>query len=199
MVNEIKVVGIDPAMANLGIARGAVSIDTMEFKVERLTLVSTENETTKQVRKNSDDIRRARQLYTGMLGAIEDASLAFVEIPVGSQNSRAMASYGMCCMLIAACPIPVIQLTPDEVKLAGAGHKQASKEEMIQWAAAKFPHANWLRHERDGRGKGGKVLYMKGDLQNSNEHLADACGAIQAGLLTDQFRQLMAMYRARSA
>ncbi|MNN85981.1 hypothetical protein D3C81_2033310 [compost metagenome] len=92
-----------------------------------------------------------------------------------------MLSYGACISLIASLDIPVIQCTPAEVKKFATGDKMATKEEMIAWATQKFPQVNWLE-------RGGKYLAK-------NEHLADATGAINAGLNTDDFKALIVMLR----
>lgn len=188
---KIRVVGLDPSMSNFGIAKATLDTDSMTFALDDLVLVKTEPEHDKRarkvVRKNSEDLERARLLHKGIIEHTKSAALAFAEVPVGSQSARAMASYGMCLGILAACPIPLIQVTPTEVKLAGAGIKTASKEEMIAWALKKYPGANWLRYQQNGKG------FKKDDPSSANEHLADATAAIEAGILTDQFRQTVAM------
>ena len=124
-------------------------------------------------------------MYTGIKGVEKGAQIAFVEMPVGSQSARAMMSYGACMGLIASLDIPVIQLTPTEVKLAAVGDKNATKREMIQWASDLFPDLNWLR--------------SRGRLIDDNEHLADAIGAINAGLANSEFQALVAMMRRLAA
>ena len=76
-------------------------------------------------------------------------------------------------------------MTPTEVKLAGAGKKTATKEEMINWAASQYPKANWLYQKRNGV----KCLV------NKNEHLADAVAAIHAGIQSETFKQLLSFQR----
>ena len=186
---KIKIVGIDPAMANMGLAKATLDLDTLDIHIDELILPQTESENGKTVRKNSDDIRRAKILYDGMVEACKDASFAIAEVPVGSQSARAMASYGICVGVLAACPIPLIQVTPTEVKLAAIGEKNASKLEMIDWGIKKYPYANWIM-----RKKGGVMVP-----QNCNEHLADACAAIEAGLKTQQFKAATAMLRGLKA
>jgi Holliday junction resolvasome RuvABC endonuclease subunit len=188
---KIRVVGLDPSMSIFGIAKATLDTDSMTFTLDDLVLVKTEPEHDKRarkvVRKNSEDLERARLLHKGIIEHTKNAALAFAEVPVGSQSARAMASYGMCLGILAACPIPLIQVTPTEVKLAGAGIKTASKEEMIAWALKKYPDANWLRYQQSGKS------FKKGDPCSAIEHLADATAAIEAGILTDQFRQMVAM------
>ena len=183
---KIKVLGIDPSMSNWGLAFATVDSDTMAIELERLQLVSTKPEdkkVRKAVRQNSMDLRRAQELVGAQLIAQQGRAIAIAEVPVGSQSARAMASYGICIGILASLRIPLIEVTPNEVKLAGAGVKNATKDEMIQWAMKEFPNANWLTRRLHG-----EVVPT-----DANEHLADAVGAIKAGVQTQQFRQALAM------
>ncbi|WP_218958956.1 RuvC family protein [Salinimonas marina] len=112
-------------------------------------------------------------------------NLAFVEIPVGSQSARAMASYGICVGLLASIQIPIIQVTPAEVKIAATGSKTATKNEMIHWAVSQYSDADWLTTRRGGQDV----------VTNKNEHLADAVAAVHAGVKTDTFQQLLSFQR----
>lgn len=184
---KLKVVGIDPSLRNFGVVKAELDLSTMELTPTKMYLVKTEDDAkkAKTVRKNSDDLRRARLLHDGFVEACADASFAFVEVPVGSQSARAMASYGVCIGVLSACPIAMIQLTPTETKLAGTGIKTATKDEMIEAAVAKHPNAGWLTRKVKG-----EVSFV-GD----NEHLADALFTIYAGMKTDEFKSVIAMKR----
>ena len=188
-MNKVRIVGIDPSLRNFGIVKATLDPHTLEYTVDDLFLVGTESQDKKVVRKNSDDLRRGKLLFDGLTEACRGASLAIAEIPVGSQSARAMASYGVCVGVLAACPIPLIQVTPTEVKMATVGSKTASKNEMISWATEKFPAAPWLTRKVKG----------KVDLISANEHLADAVAAIEAGVLTAEFARMMMMYKALAA
>lgn len=192
-MSKVKIVGLDPSMSNFGIANVTLDLDTMTFEVDKLTLVSTTNEKDKKlkkaVRKNSEDLDRGQILFKGMIDGTKHAWIAIAEVPVGSQSARAMASYGVCIGVLAGCPIPIIQVTPTEVKAAATGIKTATKEEMIEWGMAKYPHADWRLQSQNGPG------FKKGDPKACNEHLADALAAIEAGLDTDQFQQIIAIMK----
>lgn len=185
---KLTVVGIDPSLRNMGFSKGVIDLDTGDIVSVDLVLVETEadKKNAKVVRKNSDDLERARLLHEAIQKHTKGYSIAFVEVPVGSQSARAMASYGICVGVLASCPIPMVQVTPNEVKMATVGIKTATKEQMIEWASQTHPTAPWLTVKRKG------VIEMV----NKNEHLADATAAIHAGVLTDQFRQLSAMMKA---
>lgn len=179
--------GIDPSLRNFGLAKGACDISTGSFEPSDLLLIETasDDKNKKSVRKNSDDLRRSRELYAGMTNFLLGVDLAFVEIPVGSQTARAMTSYGICIGLLASINVPLIQVTPSEVKVAATGNKNATKKEMIEWAVNSYPSAPWLTHKRNNHFK----------ITDKNEHLADAVAAIHAGAKTDTFKQLIAFQR----
>lgn len=178
-MKTITVLGIDPSLRNFGYALAELDLHTLEFEVQQLKLVTTEATKVKTARKNSDDLDRCRAQYQALKEMEKKAKIAFVEMPVGSQSARAMMSYGACMALIGALDIPVIQVTPNEVKIAAVGDKLATKAEMIRWATATHPHEDWLK-------SGARYT-------NANEHLADAVGAIKAGVAGDEFAALMLM------
>lgn len=193
MSNSMKIVGMDPSMSNFGVVNATLDLDTMKFTVQGMHVVQTEPEkdkkVRKQVRKNSEDLDRARKLHRGAMEATEGAFMAFIEVPVGSQSARAMASYGVCLGVIAAVAetLPIIQVTPNEVKLAGAGTKTATKGEMIEAMIAKYPDAPWPMRKSKG-----ELVPIAGEC----EHLADALAAIEAGVSSDEFRQTMAVLKS---
>ena len=180
-MSRVRIIGVDPSMSNLGIAKGWLDIETGVWEVDSVGLTKTEKSKLKAIRKSNDDYQRSRLLYEALSEAEEHAQIAFVEMPIGSQSAAAMKSYGMCIQLIAGLDIPVIQVTPSQVKICAVNDRNATKEEMIAWATAKFPTINWLRQ--------GKRLI------GANEHLADACGAINAGMEEYDFKCWLEMQR----
>ena len=63
MSKVIKVVGVDPSMSNFGLAIGTLDLDTDKLEIHGLELVETKaGGTKKNVRVNSDDLRRAKEL-----------------------------------------------------------------------------------------------------------------------------------------
>ncbi|MDP9155347.1 MAG: hypothetical protein M3O74_13965 [Pseudomonadota bacterium] len=192
---KLKIVGLDPSLTHTGIAIMEYDTDTGKLGTPELRLIVTENQKGKTVRQNSDDLRRAREVVTGIHASCNGALFAVSEVPMGAQSARAALAFGMVIGILANLPVPLIQVSPLEVKMAAVGHRQASKEEMILWASEKYPDANWLRHARAGRVKTGTGFkeWKAGDLVNDNEHLADAVAVGEAGLLTDQFKQAVAM------
>lgn len=179
---KLTIAGIDPALANFGLAKGEYDLDTGEFTPSAIKLISTSKQTGKTVRQNSDDIRRASELCGGMHEWITDCHVVFAEIPTGSQSARGAFSNGTCLGILASIGEStgysgrLIQVLPHEVKLAAVGSKHAAKNEMIEWASQTYPNLDWPTY--------------RGKVQNKAEHMADALAAIHAGLKTDEFINL---------
>lgn len=187
--NGFKVVGFDPSMRNWGIAEGFY-IPGKKIQLLELSLINPVLPTGKTVRQNSLDLEVAKQLCNGALAAAKGARAIFVEVPVGSQSARAMASYGLCVGILGALRatgIPFFEVTPSEVKMVSVGKKTATKLEMIQWAMGKHPEANWPTYTQNS---------MKVVTESKAEHMADATAAIYAGIETDPFKQMLQFHSA---
>jgi len=177
-MKQIRVVGVDVAFANFGMAK-AIILSSNCVAVTDLKLLTTEALNKKTVRRSSDDLRRAQELITPFTTYCLQADVVFAEVPHGSQQARSSWTLGISIGVLASCPRNIIQVSALEVKMATVGKKTASKEEMIEWAVAHHPDAPWL--------------VRKGKLLAANEHLADAVAAIYAGMETDEFKRMMAV------
>ena len=185
----MRIVGIDPSLVNTGLV--SFEGNPGAWLVSNLSLVTTKsaNKTaaklkadkkakkipTVAVRKNYDDLDRARELLLKILDFVKDADFICVEIPqIGGADmqARSMWTSGVALGLIASLPPEkVIALTPTEVKNA-TGNKKASKEEMCDWAYALYPNAPWPARKF----KGNMVRLV------TNHHIADALASAAAGL-----------------
>jgi hypothetical protein len=196
-MGSILVAGLDPALANFGIARMHLDLDTLRLSLERVRTISTEKLAGKGkvVRQNSDDLRRARELHEAFHEELQGCKIAFGEIPSGAQHARSALGFGVALGVLASCPIPIIEVMPVETKLASAGSKTAEKGDIISWAAATYPQIGWRTYHKDVIVKG-KLKRKAGDLHEDNEHDADATAAVHAGIQTQQFKQLLALWKS---
>jgi len=180
----IRVVGFDPSLRNWGISQGYYD-PVKGLSISQVSTLCPVELTGKQVRNNSKDLECAKQLCEGALEAAKNAQAIFVEVPIGSQSARAMASYGICVGVLGALRatgIPFFEVTPTEVKMASVGSRTASKAEMIQWALQTHPEAPWSRYKEHG------VMVIS---EAKVEHQADATAAIYAGLASNAFKQML--------
>lgn len=185
MSEPIPVLGMDPSMSAWGLAWGMYYPDQDTLTIKTLDVIKPEVPSGKQVRQNSKDLQRASDLYAAAWDAAQGAKAVFVEVPVGSQSARAMASYGLCCGVLGAlraAGIPFFEVTPNEVKLATVGKKTASKAQIIDRAMQLYPTANWPMQTKGG---------VPVPVATKAEHMADAIGAIEAGTQTALFKQTL--------
>ena len=187
----LNVVGFDPSLRNWGIAKGVlIPNQKMQVRIDWLDVIQPVLPTGKQVRQNSVDLESAKQLCEGAWKAAQGAHAIFVEVPVGSQSARAMASYGICVGVLGALRtsgVPFFEVTPTEVKLASAGKKTATKAEMIEWGVKQHPEAQWPTYLSNGTMK---ISEAKA------EHMADAIAAIYAGIACNSFQQMLSFMKA---
>lgn len=173
----MTIIGIDPSMSNTAL------VAMKDGKVIDRMLIETEPAKGKQVRVNSDTIARCRKIYGGAHDFVvrNNPDIVISEVPSGSQGNRAAVGYGVVCMLLAGMGY-VMEVTPDEVKVAATGKKTASKKDMIEWAMDKHPELEWNYHKVKG-----KMVQTEA----KNEHLADAVAVIYAGMKLPEFQRLI--------
>ena len=188
---EFNVVGMDPSLRNWGIAKGVlIPSQKMQVRIDWLDVIQPVLPTGKQVRQNSVDLESAKQLCEAAWKAAQGAHAIFVEVPVGSQSARAMASYGICVGVLGALRtsgVPFFEVTPTEVKLASVGKKTATKAEMIEWGVKQHPEAQWPTYLSNGTMK---ISEAKA------EHMADAIATIYAGIACNSFQQMLSFMKA---
>ena len=184
---NIRLLGMDAAFANVGLVVADYEIATGSVKIVDMILIQTEADKAgkKVIRKNSDDVRRAGEIISGLDNVITNFKprMCMVEVPSGAQSARASWSLGIAvgCIGYVQSRIPLVQVTPKEVKQV-VNEKFPDKAQMIAWAAATYPEAPWPM-------RGGKIVASKA------EHLADGIATIHAGISSDDFKRSVAMLR----
>jgi Holliday junction resolvasome RuvABC endonuclease subunit len=176
---------MDPSLRNWGLCSAVYDTASKALSVNYVKTVCPALSPNKQIRQNSLDLESAAQLSGEACQAAHETDAVFVEVPVGSQSARAMASYGICVGVLGALRAggtTFFEVNPTEVKMASFGSKTATKQEMIDWATAKHPEANWPTVKRNGKSA---VSSAKA------EHMADALATIYAGIASQPFQQLL--------
>lgn len=185
--------GIDPSFRATGLAKATYNVEEGTWSVYSTKLIETEKASGKQIRVNSDDLRRANILTAGIHGWLMDCDVAMAEIPSGAQSASAAKGLGIAMGILGTVGEvglfrgKLIQVMPQENKKLFCGSKNASKDDMIEEAMRRWPGAGWVL---------GKSGASKGKPINSNEHAADACGVINAGVQSDEFRSLVQAMKA---
>lgn len=189
MNHLIKVVGLDPSLRNWGWSIGELNLHTGELKIKQVGVINPDVPEGKQVRQNSKDLASSFDLYTGAAEVMRDSFMTFVEVPIGSQSARAMASYGICVGVLGALraeSLHFYEVTPTEVKLATGLPKTATKDQMIDWAIQQHPEANWPTYKEAG---------LQVISKAKAEHCADATAAIHAGLRSPHVQQMIQLLK----
>lgn len=180
-------------MRNCGLVFGTYEIGQNDlpdrYNMTEGHLIQTFRNNDKKVRASAKDYDACRTMYIKLQSYLQHFApqIMFAEMPTGSQSANGMKSYGISLMLLGTIGCPVIQVSPQEVKVAAVDSKTASKDTMIKWAVKKWPEIQWLTRKYKG----------EMEILNKNEHIADACGAVEAGMRTDQWRQLVSVLQAQ--
>lgn len=135
-MNEFPVLGIDPGFANIGYSTVMLSSDGKMRPVNMGVFRTDKSDAKRSVFASEDNLRRAREIYVflkdvlrnGPCGPVRAVCAETMSYP---RNSSAAAKVAMCWGVLAAISeefdIPVLQATPQGLKLKVQGKKTASK------------------------------------------------------------------------
>lgn len=163
---------MDPSLRNWGLCKGV--LEQGQFRLTDLSIHCTTRE--EATHRNVSDFERIQTILAGVVPYLPSDAVIFAEMPTGSQSARAMFSYGVVLTVLASLKeqgYRLLPLSPREVKQHSQGNVEASKEEMIHWAAATYPSSLWPVHRRNGQ------LRINA---SKAEHMADAVATVHAGL-----------------
>jgi Holliday junction resolvasome RuvABC endonuclease subunit len=190
--DQITVVGFDPSLRNWGIACGIYVPSENKLTITSLGLIKPVISEGKSVKTNAKDMEAGEQLAAGAWAAMDGAQAVFAEVPHGSKSSRAMVSYGVCVGVLGAlrtAGIPFYPVSEAQVKKATTGNRKAEKKDTIAWAMERHPEAPWPMQTQLG-----VVSVVAGRA----EHMADAIGAIYAGIASKPFQQALSLLKPRN-
>lgn len=183
---KIPVLGMDPSLRHWGLSEAHLDLSNGVLSTPIGSIVEPKDLKGKNIRVNTNDQWLAEQLAGPVLEACQKAKCIFVEVPVGSQSARAMASYGVCVGILGAVRalgIPYIQVSPDENKRVFTGNKGATKKQMISKLIEFYPDIILPQGQ------------TKGSIGDKSEHIADATAAIHSGVRTSEFQTLLRIFQ----
>jgi len=160
----VRVLGIDAGFAAMGL------VVAQDGRVIHYDTCRTERTAKKRgIRVADDDAERSQELARFLHDAIDEwrPAGAIVELPTGgAQGARANRSMGMATGIVVTVlelsRLPAEWVTPDDVKRAATGRRNASKADVQAAVRRHFEWADWPRYKWQ------------------QEHMADAAGAIMA-------------------
>lgn len=183
---KIPVLGMDPSLRHWGLSEAILDLSDGVLTTPLGSIVEPEDLVGKNMRVNMNDQWLAEQLAGPVIEACKKAKAIFVEVPVGSQSARAMASYGICVGILGAVralKIPYFQVSANENKRIFTGNPHATKKQMINQLIEHYPSIILPQ---------GKT---KGSIGDKAEHIADATASIHSGVNTPEFRTVLEILR----
>lgn len=171
----VKVIAFDPSLRNWGAA--IADVDNTEITILSTGVLKTKPVNIKRMSQNKKDLITAEELYTGLKKVLDPEAIYCVEVPHGSQSSRAMVSYGVCIALIAlirADNPKMVLVSANDVKAIVRRDKEhnPTKDDVINWVKANHPEAPL-------------------PTDKSVEHVCDAIVAIHAAMLKPEFKDYL--------
>lgn len=195
-MTTIRMLGIDPSLTHTGYA--VVEVDSITRTIQRVlemgTIVTAPSKD-KKVRKSSDDMHRARTHAVTLREVIAryQIKVGSAEIPSGGQSASAAKAFGIAIGILASLTIPLIEVSPMEVKVAACGSKVADKEDITRWAV-ELTHRTGSDVDWDtGRANDWGIMHKDKCVSKTMEHQADSIAGVQAAIKSEQFRQLAGM------
>lgn len=144
-----RILGLDPGFATLGIARVRLGPSGEPLEVGASAFTTEPSAKKLEVRAASDNVRRMREIYRKL--DLEVAAwvpeVICCEAQSWPRNAGAATKIGMAWGVIVAVAeqydIPIVQATPQDVKVAVAGKKTASKDDVIGAVERLCPDLRW--------------------------------------------------------
>jgi crossover junction endodeoxyribonuclease RuvC len=180
--------GIDTGLANLGWA--LIECKPAGQRVLGVGVITTKKSDRKRnVLASADNMRRVREQTRALL-AIRAGSITFDSVDVictesqswprsASSSAKIGMSWGIIGSIAEQLGLPLTEASPQQIKLAVAGSKTASKADLMAALATKPGFKARLATLLNS--------YPKG----KHEHAVDACGAVIACQTSDVVRALI--------
>jgi crossover junction endodeoxyribonuclease RuvC len=164
--------GVDPGFANLGYTL----YDSQEDKILSSGVIRTKKDQSKRAREdNADRFAYLLQEFSTVMPS--EIDFLFVEGMSQPRDSRAAWKLALGWgVVLAWCyqnNIPLIQITPTDIKYGVTGSRTASKQEVIRHIRKRRKDVTWPK------------------ATTKHEHVADAVGALLVGMKDPRFGALL--------
>jgi crossover junction endodeoxyribonuclease RuvC len=175
----MKVLGIDPGFASIGYS----VVDVLEDRLAVISMgvIRTEKSSKKTgIRASDDNLNRAKEISRELATLIDHHHITVIcaETMSYPRNASAAAKMAMCWGVLATLAdrynLPITQASPQEIKKAVCGKKDASKEEVQEAVRTMFPVT------AEGVTKQGCPYILREVPRSLWEHPFDALAAVVA-------------------
>jgi crossover junction endodeoxyribonuclease RuvC len=178
------VLGVDTGFAACGYSRIELGLDSEE--VLAFGVIRTAKSPNKRGFKAADDnIRRGREIAQMLIPVGQGVDVLCVEAPSLPRNASTSFKLGICygilCCLLEVLAVPVVMVSPQELKKGVCGNPKASKEDIAAALDQRF--------SRDF----GAELIQGGIPRGMHEHAYDSIGAVISSLDTEVIRMARRM------
>lgn len=192
-MSTIRLLGLDPSLTSTGWSVLEIDTDKREIvNVVAMGTIKTAPTKNKKMRKSSDDLARAKSIAQGLGQVIKEHNikLAASEIPSGAQSASAAKAFGIVIGLLGWLPVPILEVTPREVKLAACDSAVADKEDIMRWALTVTEgtpvHMEW----KTGRKNEFEIEHDGKYLAKTMEHQADSIAVGHTAAKGEEFRNI---------
>lgn len=181
-MKSIFLLGIDPGFANLGYSILELTASWKKLQVAGV-LCTEKSDKKRKVLAADDNVRRARQIAAVLENLVQTNSVSVIcaesmSFPRNASAAAKMAmSWGIIASITERLRLPLLQVSPQELKMAVCGKKSATKEEVQ--ASIK----RQLSVEK----------FLSGTARSLHEHAYDSVGATLACLDSEVVRALTAL------
>jgi len=174
----MRLVGCDPGLAYMGVC--LADLNDGLLTVQEMHIIETKKDQRK-VLQCEDNVKRLKKIFLRLeylcsdyfVGAICAESMSFPRN--ASAAAKVAMSWGVIVSIAVRANLPIVQSSPQDIKLAVCDSKKASKEAMHVRLSNQYPEiVGLLEHIPASR----------------REHPVDALGAIVAALDSDVVRAL---------
>lgn len=177
-MSDVRVLGIDPGFASFGWA--IVELGASSVRPVALGVIRTKPSPKKRrVRATDDNVERCREISEAIARLLEEhlpvaIAAEAMSFPRSSAVAAKMAmAWGVVVDRATLLRLPIVQATPQEVKRALTGARDASKLDVRAELVRRFP------------GLAGLLVGVPG---GEHEHPLDALASVLAGLDSEALR-----------
>ena len=182
----MHLIGLDIAFTNTGMVSVHIGDDNEPILNSCMVIETSKNETSERVSSTLDNLQRAQKIHAAIKEMFDEArpDLVVVESMSWPRNASSATKMAMSWGAIAPLlgEIPIIEVSPQDIKLVVAGSKSASKEQVQHGVLHLIPSSAWVRD----------VVETQIRKASLREHCYDALGAVLAAQRTEKYRLLRA-------
>ena len=204
----VSIIGIDPSTSHFGMVYGWYEVNSCEFiPLYYAVLTPPKGLYDEYPPKGKGSERKSIVEFEqtcALASEIKDffnrhrPQVVFAEVPVGAKGMKATGKlYAAMGLVCGSFSFPssvqnwkIIGVTPQEVKSAATNglDNYASKFQMMKWAFQNYPCVDWKRTPKEFERFGKFDTYLVSrEVEDFNEHMADALAAVKAGTNTRAF------------